>query len=321
MMFPEKSGSENRVLKPILLPTETSLNSMNTILVDTYGEEAELENTEAKIRSASSIVLVYDITSGDSAERLSSHWLPIIEATNPSVPVIVVGNKLDKVRTNYELSYHTRVGKIIRKLVREHSQVQMGLDCSSKDSKNVIETLYCAQCMVQYPLRPLLNQSDRTLTAGYERALARIFRILDADCDGVLNDNELCSLQELVFGSALAQRDLKGLKDVIREESPLEISSRGVTLKGFYMINKRMLEMMKIKNCWLVLRYFGYNDDLELSLSNFRDQLLGIQNGASVELSFKSLQFLKKLFVLNSISGTSLSREDIDNVFATMSCI
>jgi hypothetical protein len=35
------------------------------------------------------------------------------------VPVIVVGNKLDLIRANPSLSYYTRVGKILRPLMRE----------------------------------------------------------------------------------------------------------------------------------------------------------------------------------------------------------
>ena len=228
---------------------------MNTMLIDTSGDPSQLEKTKFQITTASSVVLVYDITSEDTVERLTSYWLPLIQEINSNCPILIVGSKLDKVKRNYELSYFTRVSKIIRKIMRDFPQVQMGLDCSSKEVKNVPETLYCAQIMIQHPLRPLMDQRERTLTPKYKKALTRLFRILDKDSDGLLNDIELSSIQEIVFGSSLALEDLKGLKDVVQEETPEEYSERGVNLKGFFAINKRMLEMMKIKNCWVSLIY------------------------------------------------------------------
>lgn len=42
--------------------------------------------------------------------------------------------------------------------------------------------------MVMYPLKKLLNKSERELTSGFKKAILRIFRILDTDHDGWLTD-------------------------------------------------------------------------------------------------------------------------------------
>ena len=132
--------------------------------------------------------------------------------------MIIVGSKLDTIRNDFEVSYYTRISKLIRPLMRKFRQVEIGIECSAKDLKNVIETLYCAQMVVKYPLKPLMNQIDRTLTTNYRKALTRIFRVLDQDNDGRLNDAELNALQERVFDIELSDEDLRGLKDVIRED-------------------------------------------------------------------------------------------------------
>lgn len=39
-----------------------------------------------------------------------------------------------------------------------------------------------------------------------------------------------------------------------------------------------MLEMVKIKNCWLILKFFGYNLDLTLNLSEKETNLKDLKN-------------------------------------------
>lgn len=63
-----------------------------------------------------------------------------------------------------------------------------------------------------------MDHVEREITLRYKKALARIFRVLDEDNDGRLNDLELSHLQSRVFGSDLSEEDLKVVKDVIRED-------------------------------------------------------------------------------------------------------
>lgn len=162
-----------------------------------------------------------------------------------------MGTKLDLIRSDFELGYFTKISQIIRGLMKKFRQVEIGIEVSSKESKNIIETLYCAQSVVKYPLKTLMSQKDRELTENFKKALTRIFRILDQDNDGRLNDIELNLLQSRVFDDELFDEDLRALKDVIREDGPEYFSERGINLKGFYILHRRMLLMMKIKNCWV----------------------------------------------------------------------
>jgi Ras family protein T1 len=48
--------------------------------------------------------------------------------------------------------------------------------------------------------------------------LTRIFRICDKDGDNLLQDNELIEIQSEVFKGELTQGDIKGIKDVIKDD-------------------------------------------------------------------------------------------------------
>ena len=96
------------------------------------------------IKTSNSILLLYDMSNYDMIDRLEDYWLPFIQECNPKIPVIVVGTKLDIIRRSQELSNSIGVYRIIKPLIKQFPQIQMGIECSSKDSKNIVETLYCA---------------------------------------------------------------------------------------------------------------------------------------------------------------------------------
>lgn len=173
--------------------------------------------------------------------------------------------------------------------------------------------LYCAQSAVIFPLGVLIHVADRELTVKYKKALARIFRILDQDNDGKLNSTELSSLQERVFQNELSAEDLRGLLDIVKEEARSHYNPRWVDLQGFYAIKKRLLELMKIKNSWLILRNFGYDKKLDLVEELFANSLV-VENGASVELKEKALQFIRKIFSKYSENG-ALDQKALEEIF------
>jgi mitochondrial Rho GTPase 1 len=94
----------------------------------------------------------------------------------------------------------------------------MGIEVSARDNKNILEMLYCAQSSVIFPLSPLMNLAERSLTVKYKKALTRIFRILDTNGNGTLNDAEMTALQMRVFDNELTADDLKSLKDIVKED-------------------------------------------------------------------------------------------------------
>lgn len=61
----------------------------------------------------------------------------------------------------------------------EFKQVEMGIECSAKGYIGLIDILACAQKAVLFPIAPLHDSLSKSLKPCFERALLRIFRILD----------------------------------------------------------------------------------------------------------------------------------------------
>lgn len=88
-------------------------------------------------------------------------------------------------------------------------------------------------------------------------------------------------------------------------------------MEGFFILHKRMIEMLKIKNCWLILRTYNYTNGLTISDSCFEDQLVAKRKGVSFELSDQSVMFLRKIFSMHSRNSEELSMKNLHEVFYT----
>lgn len=104
----------------MLLPIEKKLEDVSTILIDTPGILGENEtDIGSKVKSANVVMIVYDMSDEQTVNSLKNFWLPFVQKYNPKIPIMIVGNKLDLVRINPSLSYYTRIGKILRPLMRD----------------------------------------------------------------------------------------------------------------------------------------------------------------------------------------------------------
>lgn len=102
-----------------------------------------------------------------------------------------------------------------------------------------------------YPLQTLLNKETKALQPNFARALARIFRLIDDDSDGWLSDRNLVQLQQMVFKMELPQQEVSIMKEKIAEEINENAIRYGLDFTAFSMIFKKMLDTIKIKNCWV----------------------------------------------------------------------
>jgi hypothetical protein len=53
--------------------------------------------------------------------------------------------------------------------------------------------------------------------------------------------------------------------------------------------------MLKIKNCWMIIKKFGFNENLELSGDTLDDSFIELKYGRSVELSKFFLELARKM--------------------------
>ena len=78
-----------------------------------------------------------------------------------------------------------------------------------------------------------------------------------------------------------------------------------------------MIEMLKIKNCWLILRTYSYSNNLRIVSSCFEDRLVEKRKGVSFELSDHTKMFLRKIFSMHSRNGECLTSKDLRDIFFT----
>lgn len=79
--------------------------------------------------------------------------------------------------------------------MNQYAEIETCVECSAKNLKNISELFYYAQKAVLHPTGPLYLAEEKELTPACKKALVRIFKICDADNDGLLNNYELNNFQ------------------------------------------------------------------------------------------------------------------------------
>ena len=178
------------------------------------------------------IVLVYSVTDTESFERISSYWLPYVRSLGIHVPVVLVGNKVDHRTEDFA---DDALEEDIAPLMVEFKEVETCIECSAAASLNVGEVFFYAQKAVLYPTAPLYDSRLHTLKPACVDALRNIFRLCDADKDGVLNDEELNEFQFVCFDAPLQLQELEGIKEIVNADAHggPHLRDGGLTLAGF----------------------------------------------------------------------------------------
>ena len=123
---------------------------------------------------------------------------------------------------------------------------------------------------------------DQVLKPACIEALRRIFKLCDANKDGVLDANELNDFQvrnsrSLVwflsngvpqrkcFDAPLQTQELEGIKSLVREHAEEGVRDGGLTETGFLFLHTIFIQRGRLETTWTVLRKFGYAEDLKLT--------------------------------------------------------
>uniref|UniRef100_A0A8C2CUU3 Ras homolog family member T1 n=1 Tax=Cyprinus carpio TaxID=7962 RepID=A0A8C2CUU3_CYPCA len=267
----------------ITIPADVTPERVPTHIVD-YSAEQTDEQLYQEISKPNVICIVYSVNNKKSIEKVTSHWIPLInERTDKDsrVPLILVGNKSDLV----EHSSMETVLPIMNKYIF----------CSAKNLKNISELFYYAQKAVLHPTGPLYCPEKKEMRSACVRALTRIFKVSDLDNDGILNDHELTFFQRTCFNTPLAPQALEDVKNVVRKNLTDGVRDNGLTLKGFLFLHTLFIQRGRHETTWAVLRRFGYDDDLELH-QDYLFPLLKIPPDCTTELNHNAYLFLQSVF-------------------------
>jgi len=186
------------------------------------------------------------------------HYQPNQNMQTSYKPVIIVGTKMDKLNEEEDLSKYTP-------LIESFPFVLVGLTCSANWLHDVDEVFHHSQQSVTSPLHPLYDVNMREFTVACRRAFQRIFRIFDVDNDNLLNDVELCELQFQWFGTNVNAEELIAMKRFISKTVPGGLQKKCFTFEGLLgCIEKFWVNNNNTEASWALLRYFNYDDQLQL---------------------------------------------------------
>eukprot|EP00189_Rhodosorus_marinus_P009002 CAMPEP_0184755032 /NCGR_PEP_ID=MMETSP0315-20130426/44942_1 /TAXON_ID=101924 /ORGANISM="Rhodosorus marinus, Strain UTEX LB 2760" /LENGTH=627 /DNA_ID=CAMNT_0027234493 /DNA_START=12 /DNA_END=1895 /DNA_ORIENTATION=+ len=310
-----KSFAEENVPEvhpPVTIPPEVAPEPVSATIVDTSNV---LNEVESELSRADVVVLVYDLVRTETLDRVKTKWLPRMRELSLDVPVILVGNKQDLPKEEYSDS---NVERTIKPIMEEFREVEACIQCSAKVEFNIYEVLYFAQRAVIHPTTPLFDVSSHSLRPAAKAALSRVFRLCDKDKNGELNDKELNDFQYTCFNVHLNAEELAGVKNVVRANCPGGLTANGhLSLAGFIFLHRLFIEKGRIETTWIVLRTFGYSDDLRLS-DTYANINLSKADDQSVELSEKGKEFLLTSFeTADADKDGLLSPDELRDLFST----
>lgn len=305
------------VLPVLVVPKDVTPEQVHVSIVDTPGDPSQVSKVEAELQQSDVIVLVYAVDIEETATRVVSYWLPKFRSLNLNVPVVLVGNKIDTRGGVTDPGAAAKMEEFIKPIMDQFREVDVCIECSAKTVSNISEVFYFAQKAVLYPTGPVYDVESHTLKPRAQAALKRIFKLCDKDGDSSLNDKELNDFQHTCFNVRLQSSELEGVKKVVKDNCPEGgLNADGsLTVRGFIYLHTLFVQKGRLETTWIVLRKFGYDDDLRLKVE-VKD-LPKVGDDQSVELSAAGKEFLKGLFgSADKDEDGLLSPEELKNLFS-----
>ncbi|XP_069005342.1 mitochondrial Rho GTPase 1-A isoform X3 [Embiotoca jacksoni] len=294
----------------ITIPADVTPERVPTHIVDYSEAEQSDEQLYQEIAKANVICIVYSVNNKKSIEKVTSHWIPLINDRTDKdsrVPLILVGNKSDLVE-------HSSMETILP-IMNQYQDIETCVECSAKNLKNISELFYYAQKAVLHPTGPLYCPEEKELKPSCIKALTRIFKVSDLDNDGILNDNELNFFQRTCFNTPLAPQALEDVKNVVRRNMTDGVTDNGLTLEGFLFLHTLFIQRGRHETTWTVLRRFGYDDDLELT-QEYLFPMIKIPPDCTTELNHNAYLFLQSVFDKHDKDrDCALSPDEVKDLF------
>ncbi|KAJ1656415.1 ERMES complex Ca(2+)-binding regulatory GTPase gem1 [Dispira simplex] len=302
------------VVPEVTIPPEVTPENVTTHIIDTSPRQEYRNQLDIEIRKAHVIGLVYAVTERSTFYRISEFWLPYLRSLGIKCPVILIGNQTDLRVTDMSAS---NLENDVVPIMNEYPEVESCVECSAKDPTTVSEVFYFAQKAVLHPTGPLYNSREHSLKSGCREALTRIFKLCDTNKDGVLDDEELNAFQSKCFHSPLHHKELAAVRAIVEECEPSGVTELGLTLEGFLYLHKLFIQRGRLETTWMVLRTFGYGDDLHLR-PGYLLPTFDVPSDCTVELSPQGIQFLTQLFDRHDKDRDgALSPDELGEFFST----
>lgn len=140
-------------------------NNFNLGLWDTAGQEDYNRLRPLSYRGADVFLLAFSLTSRASYENVSKKWIPELKHYAPTVPIILVGTKLD-LRDNQNSTSGFPIAGTIATAQGEELRKQIGaaayIECSSKTQQKIKSVFDTAiKVAIQQPMKKKRRKKRR----------------------------------------------------------------------------------------------------------------------------------------------------------------
>lgn len=301
---------------PVLPPTKIFPQSSDKIpltIIDTSSSTERKGELVEELTNADAVILTYACHRPETFDRLGTFWLPKLRDLEVKVPVIIAGCMLDRREGHQDFNLEEAIFPIMQ----QFQEIEVCLECSALQNSEVAEVFYYAQRSVLSPVVPLFDRETNIMSPRCVRALKRIFILCDQDKDGALNAEELNQFQVKCFNTPLQRSELDFITMTVKQQLPQGVNENGVTLIGFIYLQTMFIARGKWETTWVVLRKFGYDDNLGLS----DNQLLPAikrHPDQSMELTNEALEFLKNIFLNYDFDSDGfLQVSEVEDLFST----
>ncbi|KAF2745230.1 mitochondrial Rho GTPase 1 [Sporormia fimetaria CBS 119925] len=300
------------VLPQVTLPPSLGTpDNVTTVIVDTSALPHERHTLRMELRKSNVILLVY--SDHYSYERVALFWMPYFRSLGVNVPVVLCASKSDlQSKGTTQQAVHEEMLPVMN----EFKEIDSCIRTSAKEHHNINEVFYLCQRAVTHPIAPLYDSKEAALKPAAVSALQRIFHLCDKDKDGCWSDEEMHDFQIKVFDKPLAAEDLAQIKSSIGRSAPDTVGEKGITAKGFLLLNQLYAQKGRHETIWIILRKFHYTDSLSLR-DTFLHPKFDVPQFSSAELSPAGYRFFVDLFLkFDKDNDGGLNDDELAKLFA-----
>eukprot|EP00485_Elphidium_margaritaceum_P011895 CAMPEP_0202703636 /NCGR_PEP_ID=MMETSP1385-20130828/16451_1 /ASSEMBLY_ACC=CAM_ASM_000861 /TAXON_ID=933848 /ORGANISM="Elphidium margaritaceum" /LENGTH=774 /DNA_ID=CAMNT_0049361519 /DNA_START=15 /DNA_END=2336 /DNA_ORIENTATION=- len=279
----------------IVEPHTITIDNEQVRIVDTAARD--VTGTQQQMQAADLVIVLINASSPKSIEDLDEYWIEQCNDISLYSPVVACFNQIDRLSS-------TELSALQEKLntpTKEHFVLEEKLYVSAHTNAGIVE---CKSSIINIlrdvrtrPRWILIDPYTWQLHEAFLCALHRIFRLLDRDCDFVLNLHELEFFNTQILHEEFTAKSYNFLLRRLNEQSDTFVTPQGLTFRGFKHLMKRFAIAKKWDRCWDVLRFYHYQTDLTLHPRVF-PKLPPKEADQTFELSKYVYVLLEKIFAV-----------------------
>lgn len=297
-----------KLYSPVKIPPDQCIdNNWVTIIDSWHDDQNDLEEAlKEDLDQIHLILLLFDISNTSSIKNITNFWLKALKPLT-SVPIIAIGNKIDKKNEFGEFDQNRAYEEICK------SRVEGIFECSCLTLEGIAEIFLNMQKIILYPYKELVDVERQELRPDFVRALKFVYRKIDKNKDFFISDHELMQMQLEVFNEELSWEAVHQILEKVLEENPEGVIEGLMNFEGFCTLQLILIKNSQTDICWKTLFYFGFDRNFKLVIN------LPSENLGQKFLSRSAASFLLTVFD-QYCEGGLLTCHSVSKIFEPCPC-